>query len=81
MQNNSFNATDSDTFYVEHSSPELSPERNITSEIFNSTELSGAPAIEHINLSSVTSSEPQLIAIHSASNEPSFPYGYGRQTQ
>ena len=53
--------------------------RNKTPQILNSTELSGAPAIEHITLSSVASPEPQLITIHLHSNEPTIPYGYGRQ--
>ena len=79
MQDNTFNSTDSDIFYLEQSSSELSSQRNNTPEILNSTELSGAPAIEHITLSSVASLEPQLITIHSDSNEPTIPYVYGRQ--
>ena len=78
MQNNSFNSTDSDISYVEQSSTELSLQKSVSPEILNSTELSGALAIEHITLSSVTSPEPQLITTHSDSNEPTIPYGYGK---
>ena len=45
----------------------------------NSTELCRTSAIEHILLSSVASPEPQFLTIHSDSNEPTIPYGYGKQ--
>ena len=48
-------------------------------EILNLTEISEAPATEHIILSSLASPEPQLITIQSDSNEPTIPYGYPRQ--
>ena len=79
MQNNSFNLTDSDIFSVEQSSKELKPQKKNAPDILNSTELSGAAAIEHKTLSSVASPEPQFIAILSDSNEPTIPYEYGRQ--
>ena len=79
MQNYSLNSKDSDIFDVVQSLTELSLGRNTTTETLNSTELSGAPAREHITLWSVASSEPQLITIHSDSNGPTIPYGYGRQ--
>ena len=79
MQNNSFNSTDSDTFYVERSATELSAGEGKTLEILNSTELSGPLATEHITLSSVASPQPQLITIQPKSNESTIPYGYGRQ--
>ena len=79
MQNNSFNSTNTDMFYVQQSSAELSPQGKNNPGILNSTELYGAPAIEHITLSSIASPEPHLISIHSESKEPAFPYGYGRQ--
>ena len=44
-----------------------------TTEILNSSELSGAPAVGHMNLSSVASPEPQLITTHSASDETTIP--------
>ena len=78
-QDNFINLTDSDMFYVEQSSKGLSQQNKNTPEILNSTELSGAPEIEHITLSSVASLEAQLITIHSDSNEPTTLYGYGKQ--
>ena len=53
LQDNSFKSTDSHISYVKQSSTELSPQINNTPEKSNSTELSGAPAIEHITFSSV----------------------------
>ena len=79
VQNNSLNSTDTDIFYAEQSSTQLSPQRHNTPEILNSTELPGTPTIEHITLSSEACPEPQLITIHSDSNEPTIPYRYGRQ--
>ena len=72
-------STDSDVFYVEHSSPEGSPIRNNTPAIFNSTQLSGAMEPEAITISSVASPEPQIVTIESDSNEPTFPYAFGTQ--
>ena len=79
-RNLSFNSsTDSDVFYVEHSSPERSPIRNNTPAILNSTQLSGAMDPETITISSVDSPEPQIVYIESDSNEPTFPYAFGAQ--
>ena len=72
-------STDSDVFYVEHSSPERSPIRNNTPAILNSTQLSGAMDPETTTISSVASREPQLVTIESDSNEPTFPYALGAQ--
>ena len=72
-------STDSDVFYVEHSSPEKSPIRNNTPAILNSTQLSGAIEREVITISSVASPEPQFVTIDSDSNEPTFPYSFGTQ--
>ena len=81
MQDNSFNSTDSDIIYVEQSSTDLSPQRKITPKILNSTELSGALALEHITLSSVASPEPRLDTIHPDSNEPTLLMGMEDNTQ
>ena len=81
MQHSSVNSTDSDMFDVEQSSTELSPRTYITPKTLNSTELSGAPAIEHITLSSLESLEPQLITILSDSNEPNILMGAEGKTQ
>ena len=45
----------------------------------NSTQLSGATARETLNISSITSPEPQIVMIESDSNEPTTPYGFGNQ--
>ena len=71
-------STDSDVFYVEHSSAESSPIRNNTPAILNSTQLSGTMEPEAITIS-VASPEPQIVTIESDSNEPTFPYAYGTQ--
>ena len=72
-------STDSDIFYVEHSSPERSPIRHNTPAILNSTQVSGAIEPENITISSVASPEPQIVTIESDSNEPTFPYAFGAQ--
>ena len=72
-------STDSNVFYVEHSSPERSPIRNNTPVILNSTQLSGAMEPEAITISSVASPEPQILTIDSDSNEPTFSYAFGTQ--
>ena len=72
-------STDSDVFYMEHSSPERSPFRNSTPAILNSTQLSRAMEPEAITVSSVASPEPQIVTIESDSNEPTFPYAFGTQ--
>ena len=79
-QNPSLNSsTDSDVFYVEHSSPERSPIRNNVPAILNSTQLSGAIEHDAITISSVASPEPQIVTIESDSNEPTLPYAFGTQ--
>ena len=72
-------STDSDVFYVEHSSPQRSPIRNNTPAILNSTQLSGAMEPEAITISSIASPEPQIVTIESDSNETTFPYAFGTQ--
>ena len=72
-------STYSDVFYVEHSSPERSLIRNNTPAILNSTQLSGAMEPEAITISSVASTEPQILTIESNSNEPKFRYPLGTQ--
>ena len=72
-------STDSDVFYVEHSSPGRSPIRSNTPVILNSTQLSEAMDPESRTISSVASPEPQKVTIESDSNEPTFPYALGAQ--
>ena len=79
-QNPSLNSpTDSDVLYVEPSLTERSPIKNNTPAIFNSTLLSGVMEPEAITISSVASTEPQMVTIESDSNEPTFPYAFGTQ--
>ena len=72
-------STDSDVFYVEHSSAESSPIRNNTPAILNSTQMSGFTELEAIKISSVASPEPQIVTIDSDSNEPTFLYAFSTQ--
>ena len=79
-RNFSFNEyTDSDVFYVEHSSAESSPIRNITHAILNSTQVPGDMEREAITISSVASPEPRIVFVDSASSEPTIPNGIGNQ--
>ena len=51
----------------------------ITPIVFNSTEISGDDTREMISISSNASPEPQIVTIDDDSNEPTMPYGFGRQ--
>ena len=75
----SLDSLDSDVFHVEQYSGEQSPPRNNTPDILKLTELSGVLAREVFTISTVASSEPQIVTIESVSNEPTLPYGYGIQ--
>ena len=77
--NSSPNSTDSDVFYVKQSSNDQSIPRPSTPIVLNSTEISGHDAREMISISSITSPEPQIVTIDDNSNEPTMPYGFGRQ--
>ena len=77
--NLSLNSTDSDVFYVEQSSNDQSVPRPNTPIVFNSTEISGDDTREMISISSIASPEPQIVTIDDDSNEPTMPYGFGRQ--
>ena len=72
-------STESDVFYVEQTSTEGSPIRNITPAILDSTEISGAMEREVITISSVASPEPRIVTLDSDSNDPTMPYGFGNQ--
>ena len=73
------NSTDSDVFYVEQSSNDQSVPRPNTPIVLNSTEISGDDTREMISISSMASPEPQIVTIDEDSNEPTMPYGFGRQ--
>ena len=77
--NLSLNSTDSDVFYVEQSSNNQSIPRPNTPTVLNSTEISGDDTREMISISSIASPEPQIVTIDDDSNEPTMPYGFGRQ--
>ena len=69
----------SDVFYVEQSSAESSPQRHNTPNILNSTELSEQYNVRMPSVSSIASTEPRTFTINDNSNEPTMPYGFGRQ--
>ena len=77
--NSSLNSTDSDVFYVEQSSNDHSIPRPNTPNVLNSTEISGDDTREMISISSIASPGPQIVTINDDSNEPTLPYGFGRQ--
>ena len=70
---------DSDVFYVEQSSTEPSPQRHNTPNILNSTKVSEQHTARMPSVSSIASPQPQIITINDDSNEPTMPYGFGRQ--
>ena len=75
----SLDSTDSDVFYVEQLSDEPSPRRNNSLDIFNSTERSEHQAARMPSISTIASPQPHIFTINDDSNEPSKPYGFGRQ--
>ena len=77
--NISMASSDSDVFYVEQTSNEPSPQRNNSPNILNSTEISQAYAARMPSVSSIASTEPRIFTIDDDSNEPTMPYGFGRQ--
>ena len=72
-------SNDSDVFYVEQSSSELSPQRNNTPNILNLTETSEQHTARMPSISSIASPEPRIFKIDDGCNEPTMPYGFGRQ--
>ena len=77
--NISLDSTDSDVFYVEQISNEPSPRRNNSPDILNSTEQSERQAIRMPSKSTIASPQPYIFTINDDSNEPTIPYGFGRQ--
>ena len=47
--------------------------------VLNSTKMTGNDTREMISISSIASPEPQIVTFDSDSNEPTMPYGFGRQ--
>ena len=77
--NISLNSTDSDVFCVEKISNEPSPQRNNSPNILNSTEQSEHHVTRMPSISTITSPQPYIFTINNDSNEPTIPYGFGRQ--
>ena len=63
---------------MEQLAKEPSPQRNNSGNILKSTELSGTHVKEMPTISSVASPEPDIVTLDDNSNEPTFPYGFGR---
>ena len=72
-------STDSDVFYVEQISNEPSPQRNNSPDILNSTERSEHHATRMPSISTIASPQPYIFTINDDSNDPTIPYGFGRQ--
>ena len=72
-------SSDSGVFFVEQISNEPSPQRNNSPNILNSTEISQTHTARMPSVSLIASPEPQILTIHDDSNEPTMPYGFGRQ--
>ena len=77
--NISLDSTDSDVFYVEQLSDEPSPQRNNSPDILNSTKRSEHQAARMPSISKIASPQPYIFTINDDSNEPTIPYGFGRQ--
>ena len=75
----SLDSTDSDVFYVEQISNEPSPRRNNSPDILNSTETSQHHAVRMPSISTIASPHPYIFTSNDDSNEPTIPYGFGRQ--
>ena len=71
--------TDSDVFYVEQISNEPSPQRNNSPDIINSNERSEHHATRMPSISTIASPQLYIFTINDDSNEPTIPYGFGRQ--
>ena len=77
--NISMASDDSDVFYVEQSSSELSPQRHNTPNILHSTEIFEHHTARMPSISSIASPKPRIFTIDDDSNERTMPYGFGRQ--
>ena len=75
----SLDSTGSDVFYVDQLKNEPSPERNNSPDILNSTERSEHQAARMPSISTISSPQPHIFSINDDSNEPTIPYGFGRQ--
>ena len=72
-------SSESAVFYVEQYSNEPSSQKNNSPNILNSTELSEQHTARMPSVSSIASAEPRIFTIDDDSNDPTMPYGFGRQ--
>ena len=79
VSNISIDSVDSDVFFKEKISNEPSPQRHNSQNILNSTEISQSHAAGMPSVSSIASPEPRILTVDDDSNEPTMPYGFGRQ--
>ena len=77
--NISIDSVNLDVFFVEQISIEPSPQRNNSPSFLNSAEISEARTPRMTSVSSIASPEPQIFSINDGSNDPTIPYGFGRQ--
>ena len=77
--NISMASSDSYVFNVEQISNEPSPQRNNSPNILNSTEISQPHTARMPSVSFSHPPKPQMFTINDNSNEPTMPYGFGRQ--
>ena len=77
--NISIDPMDSDVFFVEQLSNERSPQRINSPNFLNSTEPSDTYTTKMPTISPVASPESQIVTLNDDSNEPTMPYGFGRQ--
>ena len=77
--NISMASSDSNVFYLEQISNESSLQRNNSVNILNSTDISEQHTARMPSVSSIASAEPRMFTIDDDSNEPTMPYGFGRQ--
>ena len=72
-------SADSDVLFVEQLPNDPSPQRHNSPKILNSTELSQAHTAGMTSVSSIASPGLHLVTLNDDSNEPTMPYGFGRQ--
>ena len=77
--NISIDSVDSDVFFVEQTSNEPSPQRHNSPNILNLTELPQSHTAGMPSVCSIASPVPQILTIDDDSNEPTMPYGFGRE--
>ena len=77
--NISIDSTESDVFFVEQISNEPSPQRHNSTIILSSTALSPTYTAGTPSVSSISSLKPQIVTLNDDSDEPTMPYGFGRQ--